>query len=138
MKNKSTWVKKPRSTLLCMIHTHPKYKPIKENDAWEDWLLVRYGVSSCKELCDEELQEVIAILNGWISDRDYVKREHRGQMSGLQHRKIKALLTRLGWSDKAYFNFIKRQLGDFKIPYALTKQEATKVITGLQKIIGER
>lgn len=127
-----------RKSLLCIIHTHPKYKLIKENDAWESWLLVRYGVSSCKELCDEELQEVIAILNERIGDRDYIKRTYRGQMSRAQDKKIKALLTRLGWSDKAYFNFIKRQLGDLKIPYALTKQEATKVITGLQKIIGER
>ncbi|WP_295701326.1 MULTISPECIES: phage protein GemA/Gp16 family protein [Helicobacter] len=132
-------IKANRKSLLCIIHTHPQYKTIKENNAWESWLLVRYGVESCKALCDEELREVIGIFNGHISDRDFVKREHRGEMiSGSQERKIAALLALLGWGDGAYCKFVKRQIGDLKLPHTLSKSEATCVITGLQKIVGER
>lgn len=128
-----------RKSLLCIIHTHPKYKLIKEHNAWESWLLLRYGVESCRDLNDKELREVIAIFNGRISDRDYVKREYRGEsMSGSQERKIAALLSALQWSEGAYFTFIKRQIGEFKMPSILSKSEATQIIIGLQKVVGER
>lgn len=47
-----------RKSLLTKIHTCSEYKSIKHYDAWEEWLDVRFGVSSCKELSISELKMV--------------------------------------------------------------------------------
>ena len=33
-----------RKQLLTIIHTDPLYKEIKRNEAWQDWLDLRFGV----------------------------------------------------------------------------------------------
>ncbi|MCX2717794.1 DUF1018 domain-containing protein [Helicobacter sp. MIT 21-1697] len=125
-----------RKRMLCAIHTHPRYKSIKEANAWEVWLEVRYGVDSCKFLNNAELAEVLDIFNYKVPDRDYTQR--KGDISAAQRAKIENIMNERGFEREGKINFIVRQLGTFKPIWALNKAEASKVITGLQKIIGER
>lgn len=130
-------MKKPlKYKLLALIHTDPVYKEIKENDAWEDWLTLRFGVRSCKELNEKELGNVLDIFSGKCKDRDYVFRQ--GTASSAQVKKIYAIMRERGFNAKAREAFIIRQIGVFKPLYLLESAEATKIITGLQKINGER
>lgn len=64
-----------QQSMLCAIHTHSKYKAIKEAQAWEMWLEVRYGVDSCRFLNEAELKEVLDILDSKAPDRDYIQRK---------------------------------------------------------------
>jgi hypothetical protein len=122
--------------MLCAIHTHPKYKLIKEAQAWEAWLEVRYGVDSCRFLNEAELLEVLDILDSKAPDRDYIQR--KGGISAAQRAKIEAIMKQRGFGYKAKRRFITRQIGAYKPLWALDKTEASKIITGLQKITGER
>lgn len=125
-----------RQSMLCAIHTHPKCKLIKEAQAWESWLLVRYGVDSCRFLNEAELQEVLDILDSKAPDRDYIQR--KGSISAAQKAKIETIMKQRGFGYEAKRGFITRQIGAYKPLWALDKTEASKIITGLQKIIGER
>ncbi len=125
-----------QQSMLCAIHTHPKYKIIKEAQAWEAWLEVRYGVDSCRFLNEAELLEVLDILDSKAPDRDYIQR--KGGISAAQRAKIEAIMKQRGFGYKAKRRFITRQIGAYKPLWALDKTEASKIITGLQKITGER
>ena len=58
-----------RKQLLTIIHTDPLYKEIKRNEAWQDWLDLRFGVKSSKELSINELNTAVNILRGKCEDR---------------------------------------------------------------------
>lgn len=118
-----------RAQLLGIIHCHAIYKQIHAANAWEEWLFVRYGVNSCKELNERELGDVIDLLDGKIPDRDFVCR--MGTATQAQQRKIYAIMQAKGWGERAKVSFITRQIGVYKPTYLMTKEEATKIITGL-------
>lgn len=128
--------KEYRLKLLALIHCDEEYKQIKAANAWEDWLMLRFGVSSCKELNEIELKNVLDILTQKVKDRDFVFR--KGTASDLQIKKICAIMKKRRFKAKAREDFVKKQIGLFKPFYLLNKDEASKIITGLQKIIGER
>lgn len=119
-----------RAQLLGIIHCHAVYKQIHAANAWEEWLFLRYGENSCKALNERELGDVIDLLDGKIPDRDYVLR--MGTATQAQQRKIYAIMRAKGWGERAKNAFITRQIGTYKPTYLMTKEEATKVITGLQ------
>ena len=119
-----------RAQLLGIIHCHAIYKQIHAANAWEEWLFVRYGVNSCKELNERELGDVIDLLNGKVPDRDFVCR--MGTATQNQQRKIYAMMREKGMSAEGENRFIVRQIGELKPLYLLTRAEATKIITGLQ------
>ena len=58
-----------RKQLLTIIHTDPLYKEIKRNEAWQDWLELRFGVKSSKELSINELNTAIKTLPSLIKSR---------------------------------------------------------------------
>lgn len=118
--------------LLALIHTDPFYKEIYAAGAWEDWLGVRFGVSSCKELNERELGNILDIFAGKCKDRDYVFRS--GTLSKAQSLKIYAIMRERKFGARGKESFIKRQIGEYKPIYLLTKDEASKIITGLEKL----
>lgn len=122
--------------LLALIHCDPLYKEIHAAGAWGDWLALRFGVSSCKDLNERELGNILDIFSGKCKDRDYIFRQ--GTASSLQIKKIYTIMRERGFNARAREAFIIRQLGVFKPLYLLETEEATKIITGLQKINGER
>ena len=136
VKKKLTTEKSLRFKLLALIHCNSTYKAIYAAGAWEDWLTIRFGVCSCKDLNERELGNILDIFSGKCEDRDYVFRQ--GTASSAQIKKIYAIMSERGFSAKARETFIIRQLGVFKPLYLLKSEEATKIITGLQKINGER
>ena len=58
-----------RKRLLALIHINPLYKQIVENGAWQEWLMLRFGVESSKELSISELNLALDILQERVDDR---------------------------------------------------------------------
>lgn len=57
-----------RKNLLAKIHTHAEHKRIAAAGAWGDYLALRFGVESAAELSISELEHVLAVFGGRISD----------------------------------------------------------------------
>lgn len=135
-----------RKQLLARIHTNPQYKIIKQNDAWQDWLNLRFGVESSKELSIKELNKILDILNNKCSDELNFKPDRVGRniiikdkISAKQSTKIQALADKLEWSNITLFRFCAKQTGKYIISIlALNKSEATKVITGLNAVLKDK
>lgn len=125
-----------RAKLLALIHCDENYKQIKEAGAWEDWLSLRFGVMSCKDLNEAELGNVLDILSSKCPDRDYILR--KGTATKSQIKTIYAIMKRRGFSPEAKKAFFIKQIGVFKPDTLLSKDEATKIIIGLQKISGDK
>lgn len=125
-----------RNALLAKIHTHPKYKEIKEAGAWEDYLYARFEVESSGELGIEELNSLLECLNG--REKSGVKDiKGRAMLFGSrQDRKIVLLSEDLGMrgilSEFIYRQTQKRSLKE------CDKEEKTKIIIGLEKIKREK
>lgn len=137
-----------RKNLLAKIHIHNRYKEIKENGCWEEWLELRYGCNSARFLSISELKEVLDIFNDRVQDRDYVTSDRVGRamllplaqkpqtLSKKQALSIEHLLNILRYNDKQKKAFFKRQINkEIDSIAALNKEEATKIIIGLKKII---
>lgn len=135
-----------RKNLLAKIHTHERYKEIKQAGFWEEWVELRYGLKSAKFLSINELKEVLDIFNNKIADRDYMTSDSVGRamllplntqtLSKKQALNIEHLLNILRYNNKQKRAFFKRQLNkDIDSIEALNKKEATKIIIGLKKII---
>ncbi|ANV98303.1 hypothetical protein BBW65_07090 [Helicobacter enhydrae] len=125
-----------RNALLRKIHTHPKYKEIKGAQAWGDYLYVRFGVSSSKELGIEELLSLIDSLNGYENGRGKDIRGRVMLFGSRQDQKIALLLEDLGMRGMIG-EFIYRQTKKRTLEECSTK-EKTKIIIGLEKIKRER
>ena len=132
-----------RKQLLTIIHTDPLYKEIKRNEAWQDWLELRFGVKSSKELSINELNTAVNILRGKCEDRlnftpDYAGRNltKSDKITQKQIKKIEILINELGWDEPAKLRFFYRQTGCL-VPklYTLDKKRANKIITGLEAVI---
>jgi hypothetical protein len=123
-----------RNDLLRLIHTHPKYKEIKEADAWEDWLYVRYAKTSSKDLSIGQLGNVIARLKGRVTDNgSYEERATKPQID----------LMKSLWEEKASKDtsiealkrFCKRVIKIVPLHLEiLSKEQATKIIVVLRKM----
>lgn len=132
-----------RKQLLARIHTHPQYKIIKDNDAWSDWLSVRFGVSSSKELSLKELNKILDILNNKCEDEIDLKPDFTGRnmiksdkITTKQNQKIYVLANELCWDEMKLLRFVKRQIGYYVLTLkALSKKQANKVIIGLEAVI---
>ncbi len=152
----NTKQKRYRNNLLAKIHAHRKYKELYEAGFWSEWLSIRYGVESSKYLSIKELWEVLDILSGIKPDRDYCLQDSVGRAMLLPLKKrhetqkitknqallIEELFNILRYDSvrqKAFFTKqIKREIRSLQ---ELSKEEATKIITGLKRVIkwdGER
>ena len=132
-----------RKQLLTIIHTDPLYKEIKRNHAWQDWLRLRFGVESSKELSINELNTAVNILRGKCEDGlnftpDFAGRNlaKPDKITQKQIKKIEILINELGWDEPERLRFFYRQTGCL-VPktYMLDKKRANKIITGLEAVI---
>ncbi len=132
-----------RKQLLTIIHTDPLYKEIKRNHAWQDWLRLRFGVESSKDLSIGELNTAVNILRGKCEDRlnftpDFAGRNlaKPDKITQKQIKKIEILINELGWDEPQRLRFFYRQTGCL-VPktYMLDKKRANKIITGLEAVI---
>ena len=132
-----------RKQLLTIIHTNPLYREIKRNEAWQDWLELRFGVKSSKELSINELNTAVNILRGKCEDRlnftpDFAGRNlaKPDKITQKQIKKIEILINELGWDEPVRLRFFYRQTGCL-VPntYMLDKKRANKIITGLEAVI---
>ena len=132
-----------RKQLLTIIHTDPLYKEIKRNHAWQDWLRLRFGVESSKELSINELNTAVNILRGKCEDGlnftpDFAGRNlaKPDKITQKQIKKIEILINELGWDEPQRLRFFYRQTGCL-VPktYMLDKKRANKIITGLEAVI---
>jgi len=62
----------------------------------------------------------------------------KSRITDQQLHRIKELWEQLGWNDQDLYKFVKRQVGKQKIVTGLWKNEATKVITGMERILAEQ
>ena len=132
-----------RKQLLTIIHTDPLYKKIKRNHAWQDWLELRFGVKSSKDLSIGELNTAVNILRGKCEDGlnftpDFAGRNlaKPDKITQKQIKKIEILINELGWDEPQRLRFFYRQTGCL-VPntYMLDKKRANKIITGLEAVI---
>lgn len=132
-----------RKQLLTIIHTNPLYREIKRNEAWQDWLELRFGVKSSKELSINELNTAVNILRGKCEDGlnftpDFAGRNlaKPDKITQKQIKKIEILINELGWDEPQRLRFFYRQTGCL-VPktYMLDKKRANKIITGLEAVI---
>ena len=132
-----------RKRLLTLIHTNPLYKQIKENEAWQEWLMLRFGVESSKELSKSELNLALDILQERLDDRLGFTPDVKGRrifkkdaITQKQLKKIEILLSVLGWDESSARRFYYRQIGALVTNIALlNSKQATKIITGLDAVI---
>ncbi|MBE2985535.1 DUF1018 domain-containing protein [Campylobacter sp. RM12920] len=138
-----------RKQLLAIIHTHPQYKIIKDNDAWSEWLSLRFGVDSSKDLSIKELNAILDILNGKVCDELNFKPDYAGRnilnpakITAKQIEKIKVLAGKLGWDEIKLMRFVNRQCNTLLIYISylskLSKKQATSVITGLNAVLKDK
>ena len=147
-----------RKQLLTKIHTQSQYKNIVKfggKEAWEEWLMVRFGVDSAKHLSINELNLVNGLLQGWIYEKgkkvpcvwngESYKADLKGRAllnpsksTQKQLTQILALQESLGWSNAKLLNFIMKQTKEAFLSVEhltiLSKKGASSVITGLTKI----
>lgn len=126
-----------RNGLLAKIHVHPKYKEIKAALSWEDYLYVRFKVTSSKDLGIEELKGLLDCLNGKDGKDDKLNIKDRIMLFGSrQDRRIILLAEDLGMMENLA-EFIYRQSKKYSLEEC-DKEEKTKIIIGLEKIKRER
>ena len=116
-----------RKQLLTIIHTDPLYKEIKRNEAWQDWLDLRFGVKSSGK-CEDRLNFTPDFAGRNLTKPDKITQK--------QIKKIEILINELGWDEAARLRFFYRQTGCL-VPntYMLDKKRANKIITGLEAVI---
>ncbi len=131
-----------RRGLLTKIHTCKAYKDIKHFNAWEDWLNIRYGVNSCKQLSIGELKLVADEL---IKGAAYMhnKPDIKGRMllkddciTTKQLTYMKSLWEQksINKDENSLLKFSSRVIGKQYLYLALmTSVEATNVISVLER-----
>lgn len=62
----------------------------------------------------------------------------KARISDRQLYRIEELRDELGWELKHLYGFVKRQVGSNKMVSGLWKYQATKVITGMERILAEQ
>ena len=138
-----------RNQLLTKIHTNAEYKNIVKfggKEAWEEWLMVRFGVDSAKWLSISELNTALGFLRGVsVWNGEILKADKMGRnlvnpvmITQKQLTQILALQADLGWRDGILMHFVLKQTKKAYIGTKglvnLTKKEASSVITGMTKI----
>lgn len=137
-----------RKRLLSDIHANKRYKEIAANEAWCDYLQMRFGVVSSKDLSIRELGILVDILNDDHKDMLNMKPDYQGRAIVKQHnapdmqRSDKATTKQITainslWEqksrDKSHESLmlvIQRLTGKLYLHvHMLSKPEATHVIT---------
>lgn len=135
-----------RKQLLIKIHTNKEYKFYKDNEAWEDFLILRFKVSSSKFLSLNELKILLDILEAKIKDDidfkpDYKGRAllHKGSQSQKQRIYLKALLEQSKMGIFAFYKLCKKTLKkDIDSLSDLNKEDCSIMLIVLEKICRDK
>ena len=107
-----------------------------DRDHFKTWLFSEFGTNSTTKLTPAQLPVLWIYLRyfaGEIAkpnfDAPYPWRANSKQLWRLEN-----LVKALGWNDEQTAHFIEKQLGVKTFPRALSKQAASKLITGLDKV----
>lgn len=107
--------------------------------AYRKWLWVEFGTSSTKEMSAGQLRVLWTYLMHFAGKLPAEKMRLNIVMPWHANRRqlhrIEQLQQELGWDPDALNQFITRQLGVSSFPRALSKQAATKVMIGLERVI---
>lgn len=127
-------------SLYAVIHITRKQIWGEDRTHYEDMLGKFYGAGSSSDLSYREKLDFIDRLKA-IRDGEKqppINRRKGPWANKWAIKKIAALVKVLGWDgDQRLNGFIKRQTGKSKTAWMLTKDEATKVIIGLMKMISK-
>lgn len=137
-----------RKGLLRNIHQHRTYSGLYACNAWEDYLFVRYGVTSSKDLSIKELNRILDVFNGKVEDVLALKQDFAGRAimkqstkeGGITPKQIGTIISL--WEKKAndkslraLLHFVKRVSGTLYLALEhLKKSEATNVIVAILKV----
>lgn len=122
-----------KKALLKLVHTSKMYKEIYANDRalWEEFLNKTYGVKSSKYLSISELEGLVDYLN-YKTTKIKVEPATMNQIRYMMH-----LWDKKGRVKGVFglLKFVRERMG-FKVLKLkdLTKEQATKVIIGLEKL----
>lgn len=130
-------------------------KVFTSDDDYRDWLRVTFPRAvwqdptrpSCLDLSTGQgitaIEMVKAISQGKTPPQR--GRYHGAGTSGFAYRllpgqadEIERAQERLGWDDAALARFVERQTGQARLISALTKAQATKLISGLRRVLKDR
>jgi hypothetical protein len=132
-----------KTKLLRRVHVLGKEAGM-DHAALSETMCSQYGVTSMAELNVAQLKE---IRDAFLKNRDKESQGRRYYGSGVkdgmkssritfeQAKKIGVLASMLGWDETRLIGFIRRQTGEVKAVEWLMKYQASKVITGMQRII---
>lgn len=152
-----------RKQLLARIHTNSVYLQMKSYEVWNEWLNLRFKVASCAELSIGELKLVLDILLGNAKDGVNFKPDYAGRnlisnkqidkprrskkdkkeqadkkISPNQYLRMLELANALSMDEIALLKFAMKQTRQIFIRLLqlekITMDDATKIITGLEKI----
>ncbi|HQW57398.1 MAG TPA: regulatory protein GemA [Gammaproteobacteria bacterium] len=126
----------PRHKLMAMIHIAAQQLNIEHGGIeYRAWLQNLTGKTSCKDLTDEQLRELIALLR----QQGCLERKTTGSAPNrptqIQWRKMEILARRLGFGNAMtpqFAAFVKR-VTKLESPRFLTKKSISSVIIGLEK-----
>ncbi|MFV0481867.1 MAG: phage protein GemA/Gp16 family protein [Campylobacteraceae bacterium] len=134
MTNKQKYL---RRGLLATIHQHEFTKNAKDNDAWETFLQKNYRIDSSAKLSIDELYNLLDVLNKGSTPKitGIRPKQKTDAITIKQEMYIKEL-----WGDKSLkslSNFCFRTIKKRPIRLnVLNKNEATKLILGLENMLG--
>ncbi|EAJ5698573.1 hypothetical protein DSE64_05845 [Campylobacter lari] len=130
-----------RKQLLAKIHMHKEYFYYKNNDAWEYFLSLRFGVSSSKDLSIDELKLIIDIFNHKVCDQYSYTPDLKGRAvlkkasSNKQFFYLKALLKQVKMPIFSFYKLCKKTLKkDIYTLNDLNKKDCTTMLVVLEKI----
>ena len=126
-----------RRSLLARIHQHAFTKAAKEQDAWEEFLFSMYKVSSSANLSIDELYNLIDVLERGA--QPVVKgRRPQSKKDGMTDKQLSCILKL--WGDRGedgLREFCHKTVGKRPLRLnSLNKSEATKVILGIEYMLG--
>lgn len=126
-----------RRSLLARIHQHEFTKAAKEQSAWEGFLFNMYQVNSSSKLSIDELYNLIDVLERGA--QPIVKgRRPQTKKEGMTDKQLSCILKLWGErGENALREFCFRTVGKRPLRLnSLNKKEATKVILGIEYMLG--
>jgi len=101
-----------------------------DTDTFREWLENETGKRSRKDLTYSQALDVTKKLKAVRAGKTY--RDHK---TNFQYKRIVILAGHLSWTATMLLNYCKKQTGKATAPNMLSKADAGKVITGMQKVI---
>lgn len=104
------------------------------DEEYRAWLGRQFAKSSTLELSQEEGDGAVLMLNGMIKSNDLKRYDQHATKHQKQY--IESIFEQLGWDNgPRQWGFILKQIGKQKSIAMLTGPEASKIISGLKRMI---